>query len=1278
MANYANGYAYRRTYIVDHTKVSGSADLTNYPVLFKQTNASFKTTANSGKVTSSSGYDIIFCSDEAGSTKLDFEIEYWSATTGELVAWIEVPTLSYTVDTTIYMFYGNSGVSTAQQNKNGTWHSGFKAVYHCNEASGNLADSTSTGATLTAGGTGLYQQTGAIKYGVNSNTSGYWYKSSAIASNTSEANVTIEVLAKVVTFNQYGILFFLGKSGYIFIRANSASTNIEGTCINSNNNTYTKTLTGLSTGTWYLTYLRFVKNDGLYLQINGSDQTKVSAANYYLTASTQNDQIGAYAESSQKSAAIIDEVRYMFGTSFNSDWGKTDYANIINNSTFAALGNETVPTSTVTTQITQSLAYGVWLPKVQLTKSLQYKVKSPFAVLPNTKYRTITVDHTKVPANYTDFNLLIKGTYTYLKSTSNSGSVAYTDGSDIYVTDSSYNLLPFKLQSYDPTTGAIVVWVKTTVSSTADTVVNLFYGDTTKEVTYGDQTQVFSGHTLVAHLDDTPIGTTGDIIDATGNNVGTSNSMDSNNSVTGTINKGLRIKYSSDTNEYINFGDIDLDGASAATFQAIVNVATLSDYANFFIKESSSTNRVAFGLAGGGGGGNNDLNAIVANGSNELRYTNANLISTSTSYLLHMIYDGSQTGGSRVKFVLNGVEQTGSGSTSLPATLPTNSASLYLGKATADTSQFDGILEEFRITKSAMTVAQCLTEYNNYFSPSTFYSVSSENTYQAPISVTDFSDGRVFQKNGTSATIIISGTYGGTPTSIQARVVEDGTSTEVVTWTTIDDTLSGGTFSGTLSVPQGGWYNVQVRFSNNYNVYANGTNAWGVGYVIAIGGQSNPLGWFENGTDVTPNSLLSYYYDGAWGFPTVGNGATTFGNAIISETSLPVGLVNFSVGATTIQNWIDDYNGIYTAFQTIMDTVGYIDGLIWWQGEQDGITGNDYIETTYREDMATLFGMFRTDAPTYRSTLPIFVGQTGRYNAGSDAATDRHWYGVRMAQVKYCLYDDVNAFLAFTACDLDMGEDPYHYTNASYTITGDRCAQTYNYFLGNVTYSGRGPMMDYITKIDSTHVDVHIDHSGTDYTPTSSIPYFRLFEDSTEKSITAAQWNNHIIRLTSSSSIGTGTLTVKYKYGANPGTTNTVKDNTTLTLPLVPFDAPPTKTLSTTQVTKSLAYAVKTANQITKQLKYQVAYKTSQTKELNYKVNSKNQITKDLQYQVYSTSQINLGLSYGVSVVSIEYTVPNYLDVGSVIIPLGDTELPIFVKAGKLLIPTKRTIEINR
>ncbi|MGH7165862.1 MAG: DUF2341 domain-containing protein, partial [Nitrospiraceae bacterium] len=93
---------------------------------------------------STAGNDIIFraldattCND-GGQTvcTLDHEIEQYDPATGKFVAWVRIPTVrafNDTVDTEIYIYYGNSEMTEPTQNPSGVWDSNFVAVYHMNQ-----------------------------------------------------------------------------------------------------------------------------------------------------------------------------------------------------------------------------------------------------------------------------------------------------------------------------------------------------------------------------------------------------------------------------------------------------------------------------------------------------------------------------------------------------------------------------------------------------------------------------------------------------------------------------------------------------------------------------------------------------------------------------------------------------------------------------------------------------------------------------------------------------------------------------------------------------------------------------------------------------------------------------------------------------------------------------------------------------------------------------------------------------------------------------------------
>ena len=148
----ADIWHYRKPIEIDHTKVD--ATLTDFPVLISIADTDLKNKAQDD------GDDILFVNAD-NTIKLDHEIEYFSGSTGELQAWVSIPSLSSTENTTIYMYYGNSECGN-QQNATGVWDSNYKMVQHLDETTGTHYDSTSNDNDGTQSGGVTQDATGQI------------------------------------------------------------------------------------------------------------------------------------------------------------------------------------------------------------------------------------------------------------------------------------------------------------------------------------------------------------------------------------------------------------------------------------------------------------------------------------------------------------------------------------------------------------------------------------------------------------------------------------------------------------------------------------------------------------------------------------------------------------------------------------------------------------------------------------------------------------------------------------------------------------------------------------------------------------------------------------------------------------------------------------------------------------------------------------------------------------------------------------------------------------
>ena len=121
-----SSWKYRKLITIDSSKVA--ADLTNFPVLVY--NASDSDLASNAQ---DDGDDITFILFDDNTTKLNHEIQSFNGGTGYLIAWVNVPSLDSSIDTKIWMYYGNPTVNN-QENTPGVWNSNYISVWHLDES----------------------------------------------------------------------------------------------------------------------------------------------------------------------------------------------------------------------------------------------------------------------------------------------------------------------------------------------------------------------------------------------------------------------------------------------------------------------------------------------------------------------------------------------------------------------------------------------------------------------------------------------------------------------------------------------------------------------------------------------------------------------------------------------------------------------------------------------------------------------------------------------------------------------------------------------------------------------------------------------------------------------------------------------------------------------------------------------------------------------------------------------------------------------------------------
>jgi PKD repeat protein len=197
---YNTSWPYRQNITINKVYVNGTGiTLTNFPVLVSITD----TYLTSSQV-QSNGNDILFTASD-GVTKLPHEIESFTQGTGTLVAWVNVPSVTNSTNTTIYIYYGNLTVS-GQQNPTGVWDANYTAVWHLAQNPAGTApqelDSTSNANSATNGGgnmTAAQQVQAKIDGGLTFNGFNDYLTTNYV--QTAVVNYTIETWMKTSTTN---------------------------------------------------------------------------------------------------------------------------------------------------------------------------------------------------------------------------------------------------------------------------------------------------------------------------------------------------------------------------------------------------------------------------------------------------------------------------------------------------------------------------------------------------------------------------------------------------------------------------------------------------------------------------------------------------------------------------------------------------------------------------------------------------------------------------------------------------------------------------------------------------------------------------------------------------------------------------------------------------------------------------------------------------------------------------------------------------------------------
>jgi hypothetical protein len=291
-------------------------------------------------------------------------------------------------------------------------------------------------------------------------------------------------------------------------------------------------------------------------------------------------------------------------------------------------------------------------------------------------------------------------------------------GADIYFTDEGGAALPHQIQRWDQETGRLEAWVRVDLSDTAETVLELRYGDPRPAAAPSPPTVFSNSFAAVWHLDDRL--DTMEVSDARGERPGAAlGGLGTSHQVAAQLGGGVDFDGMSTRIEFANpfLGNVD------HTFSAWVNQRTAAGCDTIVMVGNSAGQRSRFLYSHFLGGVYtgfyaNDWQTPVAS------------IQDAGWILLHWTYKGATRVGRIYRDGAEVAPHTFSGAGGGPNTLGTGG---YLGYTPpqwnpdqTNPCALNGILDEVRLATVERTAGWIATEHANQSSPQTFYTVGRE------------------------------------------------------------------------------------------------------------------------------------------------------------------------------------------------------------------------------------------------------------------------------------------------------------------------------------------------------------------------------------------------------------------------------------------------------------------------------------------------------------------------------------------------------------------------
>ncbi len=328
--------AYYRYITIQSSQVAG--DLTNFPVLISVTSPDIRTVSDGGHVESANGYDIVFStSNNCGTLQiLKHQIESYSsnATNGTLVAWVNVPFVSSSSNTEIFMYYGSDDF-TSDLSSTGTFDFDYVNVYHLHD---DFDDASAYGNDGTNGGSA--DQTSAKIADGQTFGSGDYIQVPTSDMITGEGTISSWAYSTSFSGAHHYIIGHTTTPPYanrLQLYTNDAAGNLDlgfGGSHTENTNIY-----NFNTSEWYYVVLTW-DNPNYTVYVNGNSEATGTYASFGTLQTFLDIGNNGYAASRAENwVGDIDETR-MSVIQRSAAWIETEFNNQDSPGTFFTLGSE--------------------------------------------------------------------------------------------------------------------------------------------------------------------------------------------------------------------------------------------------------------------------------------------------------------------------------------------------------------------------------------------------------------------------------------------------------------------------------------------------------------------------------------------------------------------------------------------------------------------------------------------------------------------------------------------------------------------------------------------------------------------------------------------------------------------------------------------------------------------------------------------------------------------------------------------------------------------------